>query len=134
MDAGPEDAPMAAPPRRIVVGYDGTDGSRRALEACAELMGYGSALTVVAVVSEGDSGGRDVLASARELLLQKLVTAEYVHRIGDPVGQLVEAAAEVGADLLVVGRRSGVDASRHEPGSVSAGVVRLAPCDVLVVG
>jgi nucleotide-binding universal stress UspA family protein len=130
---GLEDAPMAAQPRRIVAGFDGTEGALRALEAAAELVGYGSTLTVVTVASEGDSGGRDVLAQAREFLLQKLVTASYVHRIGEPAEELVLAAGELGADLVVVGRRGG-GTSRHEPGSVSADVVRLAPCDVLVVG
>lgn len=127
------DAPMAAQPRRIIVGFDGTDGARRALESAAQLVGYGSTLTVVAVADEGGDGGGDVLAGARELLLERLVTATYVQRFGDPAEELVGAAAELGADLVVVGRRGGRDA-RHEPGSVSADVVRLAPCDVLVVG
>jgi nucleotide-binding universal stress UspA family protein len=40
-------------------------------------------------------------------------------------------ARAVGADLVVVGRRG---ALRRVLGSVSADVVRRAPCDVLVVG
>jgi nucleotide-binding universal stress UspA family protein len=131
---GLEDAPMAAQPKGIVVGFDGTEGALRALEAAAELMGYGSTLTVVTVALEGDSGGRDVLAQAREFLLRRLVTASYVHRIGDPAEELVAAAGELQADLVVVGRRGGRDAAHPEPGSVSADVVRRAPCDVLVVG
>jgi nucleotide-binding universal stress UspA family protein len=62
------------------------------------------------------------------------VTATYVQRIGDPADEIVGAADELGADLVIVGRRGGKDAARHEPGSVSADVVRRAPCDVLVVG
>ena len=127
------DAPMAAQPRRIIVGFDGTEGARRALESAAQLAGYGSTLTVVAVASEGGNGGGDVLASARDFLLERLVTATYVQRFGDPASELVEAAGELGADLVVVGRRSGVNGAR-QPGSVSADVVRHAPCDVLVVG
>lgn len=125
---------MAARPRRIVVGFDGTEGARRALESAAQLAGYGSALTVVTVADEGGNGAGDVLASARELLLELLVTATYVQRFGDPAEELVGAAGELGADLVVVGRRGGRVGARHEPGSVSADVVRLAPCDVLVVG
>ncbi len=124
---------MAAQPRRIVVGFDGTDGARRALESAARLAGYGSTLAVVAVAREGD-GERDVLASARDLLLDRLVTATYVQRVGDPAEELVGAAGDLGADLVVVGRRGRDVTSRPEPGSVSADVVRLAPCDVLVVG
>lgn len=125
---------MAAQPKRIIVGFDGTEGAQRALAAAVQLMGYGSTLTVVTVGQEGEGGGRDVLADAREWLLRRLVTATYVHRIGDPADELVSAASELGTDLVVVGRRGGKDATRHEPGSVSADVVRRAPCDVLVVG
>jgi len=125
---------MAAQPKRIIVGFDGTEGAQRALEAAIQVMGYGSTLTVVTVGREGNSGGRDVLAGAREWLLSRLVTATYVHRIGDPADELVSAASELGTDLVVVGRRGGEDGARHEPGSVSADVVRRAPCDVLVVG
>jgi len=125
---------MAAQPRRIIVGFDGTDGARRALESASQLAGYGSTLTVVTVARDGGNEGGAVLANARELLLEKLVTATYVQRFGDPAEELVSAAAELGADLVVVGRRGGEDAARPEPGSVSADVVRLAPCDVLVVG
>ena len=123
---------MAAQPKRIIVGFDGTDGSLRALDAAVELLGYGSTLTVVTVDPEGRQDG-DVLAEARSLLLERLVTATYVRHIGVPADELVRAARELGADLVVVGRRAGSDAGA-EPGSVSADVVRRAPCDVLVVG
>jgi nucleotide-binding universal stress UspA family protein len=115
---------MAAQPRRIIVGFDGTEGARRALESAIELMGYGSALTVVAVADEGGNGGRDVLATAREFLLGRLVTATYIQRIGEAAEELVGAADELNADLVIVGRRGGQDGPRREPGSVSADVVR----------
>ena len=125
---------MAAQPKRIIVGFDGTEGARRALDAAVEHLGYGSTLTVVAVGRDGDRNVRDVLEVAHEQLLTRLVTAEYVERIGDPAEELVRAASELRADLVIVGRRGGGDAPRVEPGSVSADVVRRAPCDVLVVG
>lgn len=125
---------MAALPKRIIVGFDGTIGARRALEAAVQLMGYGSMLTVVSVGREGDGGGRDVLAGAREWLLSQLVTAAYLNRMGDAAEELVGAAQELDVDLVVVGRRGAQDGPHQEPGSVSADVVRNAPCDVLVVG
>jgi len=129
-----QDAPVAAQPKRIVVGFDGTDGARRALDAAVEIMGYGSTLTVVMVGRDGDRTAKDVLSTAHDVLLDKLVTADYVQRIGEAAEELVAAAIELHADLVIVGRRGGEEALRGEPGSVSADVVRRAPCDVLVVG
>ena len=125
---------MAAQPRRIVIGFDGTEGARRALDTAVELLGYGSSLTVVAVGRDGERGAHASLEDAHELLLARLVTADYLERVGDPADALVEVASELDADLVVVGRRGGPEAQRIEPGSVSADVVRRAPCDVLVVG
>ena len=123
---------MASQAKTIVVGYDGTEGARRALEAAAQLIGYGSTLTVVSVRSGDAPEPQDVLAEARAWLLDRLVTATYIRRRGDAAGELVAAATELEADLVVVGRR-GVD-GEPAPGSVSVEIVRRADCDVLVVG
>jgi len=125
---------VAAQPKRILIGFDGTPGARRALETAVELLGYGSSLTVVSVGRDGERHARAVLDDAHDLLLARLVTAEYMERIGDPAQELVAVASELDADLVVVGRRGGPEEQRVEPGSVSADVVRRAPCDVLVVG
>jgi nucleotide-binding universal stress UspA family protein len=118
---------MSAQPRRIVVAYDGSESALRALDAAAQLTGYGSTLTVVSI-APGDEG-RDTLAGARELLLSRGVTARYVARSGEEAAdEIVEAARELEADLIVVGRRA-----QREDESVSAEVVRTAAGDVLVV-
>ena len=122
---------MAASPRTILVGYDGSEAAQRALGAAADLAGYGSRLTV-ATVNAGD-GADDISRTARELLYRRHVTAHYVEPVGEPAEQLIETAAEIGADLVVVGRRSRNALQRLVLGSVSANVVRGAHCDVLVV-
>jgi nucleotide-binding universal stress UspA family protein len=122
---------MAARPRTILVGYDGSEAAQRALGAAADLAGYGSRLTV-ATVNVGN-GPDDVSQTARELLHRRQVTARYVEPVGEPAEQLIETAAEIGADLVVVGRRSRNVLTRLVLGSVSADVVRGADCDVLVV-
>ena len=121
---------MAARPRRIVVGYDGSEASRRALDAAADLVGYGSTLAVVAV-QNGDVG-RSAASDARSRLLDRHVEARYLEPSGEPAELLVEAATQLGADLVVVGRRNR-SPLRALLGSVSSRVVRRAPCDVLVV-
>ena len=113
-----------------MVAYDGSESATRALDTAADLTGYGSTLAVVTVVSEGAE--RVATTSARELLQRRHVEARYHEVSGEPAEQLVKKAHELGADLIVVGRRSR-NPLRRLLGSVSARVVRLAPCDVLVV-
>jgi nucleotide-binding universal stress UspA family protein len=120
---------MTARPRRIIVAFDGSEASQRALDAAADLMGYGSSLAVVHVRRAGAPEGQAV-SRARERLLQRQIPARYLEACGHPAKEIVEAARAVGADLVVVGRR---DALKRVLGSVSAAVVRRAPCDVLVV-
>ena len=117
--------------RNILVGYDGSEAAQRALDAAASLAGYGSALAVVTVRRNGSSAA--VLNDARERLLGRLVRATYLEPAGDPAEKLIEAARELDADLLVVGRRDQSTLQRLVLGSVSAKVVSDAPCDVLVV-
>jgi nucleotide-binding universal stress UspA family protein len=127
---GANDYPrMAAHARQILVGYDGSEASQRALDAAADLAGYGSTLAVVHVLRAGAPQGRTV-ELAREHLLQRHLTARYLEPCGHPAQEIVEAARAVSADLIVVGRRN---ALRRMLGSVSASVVHRAPCDVLVV-
>jgi nucleotide-binding universal stress UspA family protein len=120
-----------ARPRTILVGYDGSDSSRRALDAAADLVGYGSRLTV-ATVRNGEPLG-EATQAARERLVRRHVAARYVEPVGEPAEKLIETASEIGADLVVVGRRSRNVLQRLVLGSVSANVVRGAHCDVLVV-
>ena len=121
---------VARRPKHVVVAFDGSEGSRRALDAAADLGGYGSVLTVVHVLGDG-TGPNGTLDDAREHLLQRHLTARYVEPHGAAADEIVQLARELGADLIVVGRR---DALGGTPGSVSDAVVQLATCDVLVVG
>jgi nucleotide-binding universal stress UspA family protein len=118
---------MSARPRRIIVGYDGSDASSRALDAAADLVGYGSTLAVVTV--RRATSDPSVEASARLQLQGRLVQAGYHEARGEPAAELVEKAQELDADLLVIGRGAAWPAL----GSVSSKVVSRADCDVLVV-
>jgi nucleotide-binding universal stress UspA family protein len=129
-----DDAAMAAQPKRIVVGFDGSEGARRALDAAVGLMGYGSTMVVVSVTPESEVPRADRLDAARELLLAQLVTARYEPRVGDPADEIVRVASDVAADVIVVGRRGPDERDGADTGSVSGEVVRAASCDVLVVG
>lgn len=119
----------------IVVGVDGSDGSRRALRwAYIEAGLRRCPVTVVSAwtTDERLAGDRQrhVVEGVRRQLDHVAPTAsEVVH--GDPVDVLVRASA--GADLLVLGSH-GVSGLRHagQP-SVTADCVRLASCACVVV-
>jgi nucleotide-binding universal stress UspA family protein len=119
---------MSAQPRKIVVAFDGSEPSIRALDAAAQLVGYGSTLTVVTIAPSANGAVREALADARTRLLDKHVAARYIARSGEPAVEIVEAARELEADLIVVGRRT-----PPADESVSAQVVATAASDVLVV-
>jgi nucleotide-binding universal stress UspA family protein len=108
--------------RSILVAYDGSAASRRGLEATAELVGYGSTVTVVAASSD-DAGSADALLEARQYLNDRHVLARYVAAEGRPLEGVLSAAAEIGADLLVVARANGMAES----------LTRRSPCNVLLV-
>jgi nucleotide-binding universal stress UspA family protein len=136
----------AAIAKRIVVGYDGSDAARRAVERAAELAGYGSTVTIVGVAPSVYRSGlppladpddveraRRLLEDARAHLVARHVTVTTRHPIGDPAQQIVAAAEELGADLVIVGTRNGNAVGRLALGSTSTSVLHRAPCDVLVV-
>jgi len=95
---------MAGTPRRIVAGYDGSEGSLRALDAAAELVGYGSTLVVVSTSTRGPAHLRHLVDQARQRLLQRQVLARFVEVTGDLGDGVAEAVASLGADLVVLDR------------------------------
>ncbi len=147
--------------RTFVVGYDGSDGAKRALARAVELARALAAKLVVVSVAElprplppysmGPAGGLaapalaepplpeitpeeavgDLLAEARERLAG--VDAEFEARDGSPDAALIAVADERNAELIVVGTREPGFLSRLLEGSVSEDLARRARCDVLVV-
>jgi nucleotide-binding universal stress UspA family protein len=129
---------------RILVGYDGSDVSRRALVHAAELVGRGGEVDVINVIAaqpvssrvDGFGDGerrrqRNLLREARSLLRERDVRMGAVRAVGDPTTEIRAAAENSGARVIVVGRGSGL--RRLLNGSVSTRLIRQAPCDVLVV-
>ena len=135
--------------KTIVIGYDETEPSKRALERAAELAhAFGSKLIVVSVAPIMISTSRSMgaidpvdppeahaaeLEHARQLLAGKGLDAEYQPAVGDPAETIVQAAEANGADLIVVGTREPSVLERLLGQSVSGAVSRHAHCDVLIV-
>src|SRR5690242_16364547 len=130
----------------LVVGYDGSDGSRRALARVRQLAIDYRTLVIVAVAPEIRSAGMGVdlagapvdterlLGEARELLEGCEGGAIQTRAaVGDPAIELTDIAREVDAQLVIVGRSGGDFVMRTLLGSVAERVVQAAPCNVLVV-
>ncbi|CAN5291367.1 universal stress protein [soil metagenome] len=135
---------------QIVVGFDGSEHSRRALERAANFAGDRTVLSVVCAadvarllrdpaggtgpVDPADAEARTAaLAEARTYLEGRGINARLVEGHGNPADVIVQEAEDSGADLIVVGTRGLNAAKRLVLGSVSTNVVHHAPCDVLVV-
>jgi nucleotide-binding universal stress UspA family protein len=134
---------------KIVLGYDDTEPSQRALERAAQLVSAFQAELIVTSVAPviagiGRSAGAidptdppakhmEELARAREYLEGKGISARYQPAVGDPADAIVELAQERGADTIVVGTREPNVLLRMLGQSVSEAVSHRAHCDVLIV-
>jgi nucleotide-binding universal stress UspA family protein len=134
----------------IVVGYDQTPGSQRALERAATLgKALGSKLVVISVtplmISTGRSGGpidptdppekhaAELEAARTYLESQGISDAKYQPAVGEPPDAIVQLADELGAEMIVVGVRERGLINRLLGASVSESVSHHAHCDVLIV-
>jgi nucleotide-binding universal stress UspA family protein len=137
----------------IVVGTDGSETASKAVLHAAEMakalgakLHIVSAYTPVAahVHSEGDperaewNVGSDVLVEgvlteASAVVASLGLDLETHAARGDAAEALIDAAAEVGADLIVVGNRGMTGARRFLLGNVPNKVSHHAPCSVLIV-
>ena len=131
---------------KIVVGYDGSDHGKRALERAAAMGGDANRIVVVAAAEPRARTGmtegahldpseveqrRQDLEGARVFLSERGIDAETIEGQGDPGSVIVKAAED--AQLVIVGSRGLNSFQRILLGSVSSKVVHRAPCDVLVV-
>jgi nucleotide-binding universal stress UspA family protein len=133
----------------ILVGYDDSETAGRALERAATLakaLGATLIVTSVAPITE-TTGGRSLGADPIESPAKHLselhtahvyldgqgLTATYIEAVGHEGGALVAAAADQGADLVVVGATHVSAIGRMFGGSVPDTVAHHARCDVLIV-
>jgi nucleotide-binding universal stress UspA family protein len=133
----------------ILIGYDESDASRRALERAATLVKAFEAKLVVTSVApvtitttgrsigadpvEPASEHRQELSDARAYLEGEGIRAEYVEAVGHEAESILAAAREHSADMIVVGSRELNVLHRLLGQSVSDAVSHGARCDVLIV-
>ena len=123
----------------ILVAYNDTNDSDRALERAAELAGFYEAgvvvTSVVPVLVGGTPSGEPgpELQHAAALLRERGIEPKLVEAAGEVADAIVEVAAQHGADLIVLGTRELSHVERMLGYSVSESVQRKARCDVLIV-
>jgi nucleotide-binding universal stress UspA family protein len=123
----------------ILLAYNDTDVSNRALERAAQLAKLYEAklvvtsVTPVAIGSAPDMSPGAELQKASSLLGERDVEAELVEAVGDIAQAIVEVAESHGAGLIVIGTREPSQVERMLGHSVSEQVQRMARCDVLIV-
>jgi len=135
---------------RILVAVDGSTNSDRAVEAAAELArAHGSTLSICHAFHIPDHYKADladelddVLEGDAEKILSyaagvaekaKAAATTRLLKKGHPAEAVVAYAAELGADLIVVGVRGRTADQARAMGSVSAAVSEQASCSVLLV-
>jgi nucleotide-binding universal stress UspA family protein len=135
--------------RKVLLGYDGSESSARALEFAVELAEKFSAELHVVAIARPPEVGDDVetsavmeqssrhygqlLVAARAKIGASLPSCVTQVLIGHPAEQLVRYAEANHVDHIVVGHRGHTVFERWLIGSVARQVVAYATCAVTVV-
>ena len=147
---------VVRPPGRVqllstVLATDGSPEAQRAAEfLCALSLPRWAEVTVVSVAEakEGGLSGASLPEALRRILLDAAevraaetqenlgacgAQVQSVVRLGHPADEILSAAQEQDADLIVVGARGRTRAGPFRMGDVAQKVVKYASCSVLVV-
>jgi nucleotide-binding universal stress UspA family protein len=135
--------------KTILLAYDDTEPSRRALDRAASLAeAFGSRVLVTSIaslvhssprsVTQIDRGGgvgtqTDEVRQAQTMLEERGIAAESVTAVGDPASAIAQLAEDRHAELVVIGTRGVGPVQRLLGQSVSQAVSRRVSCDLLIV-
>ena len=142
--------------RSIVVGTDGSETARKAVEEAIDLAKLvGASLNLVSAYEpvpqsrlrdEARQAPADLqwlinpredvdatLSAAADVVREAGVDVETFAREGDPADAILDVAEERDADLIVVGNKGMTGARRFLLGSVPNKVSHHAPCSVLII-
>ncbi len=138
--------------RKVLIAFDGSEDSRAALTAGAELAArFKAEVVLLAVLNTGidlaaaeayASGSADeeqleqstaLLDEEKMRLRQSGLTCTTMVANGNPPEQINEKAREIGADLVVIGHRTHGLWSRLANDAVGVKLVKDPPCSILIV-
>ena len=135
--------------KTILVAYDDTEPSRRALDRAASIAeAFGARVLVTSIAPLVHSSPRSItqierydsigehneeVATAHSRLEERGIDAETVMATGDPASAIARLAEDRSADLVVIGTRGLGPVQRLLGQSVSEKVSRRVRCDLLIV-
>ncbi len=136
--------------QKILVPVDFSPASRNAFECALRLSEeFGAELTLLYVVPPAplakfceDGGGKSCSGEGQAEKFRPLISMaqdrvdqpiEWIIRAGNPSFEIVEAAKEVDADLIVIATHGYTGWKHFCIGSTAEHVVRAAPCPVFVI-
>jgi len=123
----------------ILLAYNDTEVSNRALERAAQLASLYDAklvvtsITPVLIGASPETGPGPELMRADARLRELGIEAELVEAIGEIAEAILQVAESKNAGLIVLGTREPSQVERMLGHSVSESVQRMAHCDVLIV-
>lgn len=138
--------------KTILLAYNGTREGKSALLACAQIASFAKTDTHLLAVATMRSSmfmteghfseelldaekkhGQEVLHEGTEQLKQKGFSVTGHLAIGEPVEEICRLAAELKADLIVIGHQQKASfASRWWRGSVGKTLLDHAPCSIFI--
>jgi nucleotide-binding universal stress UspA family protein len=135
--------------RKILIANDGSEGAFRALGRALDLASGGCELHMISVeelpefpeiINEvraekiaADVRYRRVIQRAQEMAEARRQSLHVHLRTGHPIRSIVDLAAELGVDLLVIGATGHSTLFARMLGTRADRLVEMAPCSVFVV-
>jgi len=140
--------------QKIILPTDFSQNAERAFEAASNLAEALSATLILVHVTPlqydrvnygnlGKESRSDMDIQINNYVLKQLdelrrkfpesMTVECAHREGEPDVQLIQAAEDLGADLIVVASHGFTGSRYHVLGSIAEKLVRSAPCPVMTI-
>ena len=135
--------------QRILLAFDGSPDGREALaQAESVASACGATVHLVAIIDPSESilvvEGMSFIPDNQRFVVQAVLdegvrrlrgtgcTATSELKYGKPAEQIILSAAEIDADLIVVGHRDQGTLARWLNGSVGESILHQPPCSVLV--
>ncbi len=132
--------------KTILFSIDSSPGAKKVIQTVLDMAQLCQSkvvlLSVVEAVENSDPAHPEqmseeavasLLEKAKQLFEQRGFEAETIERSGNPAFIICDVADDVAADLVVIGCRGTGLTEEGREDSVSARVINLSPCPVLVV-